>query len=84
MFPHNPLLRIGGSDGSNNGLKSAIVNCICPECGAALSVAANQYRCKGRCGADWRPVWNRICQWDRSHSSHRVQQAGGVEVSLPL
>ena len=79
-----PFLRIGGSDGSNNGLKSAILNCICPQCGAALSVAANQFRCQGRCGADWRPVWNRICQWDRSHSSHRVQQAGGVEVSLPL
>ena len=51
---------------SNESIKSSIVNCICPECGGALYLATNQFQCLGRCGTDWQPLWNRICQ---SHHS---------------
>jgi hypothetical protein len=45
----------------DGNLRSAIVNCICPECGGALRISRNHFRCRGRCGKDWRPAWNRLC-----------------------
>ena len=57
---------------SNERMRSAILNCICPECGGGLSLAADQLRCKGWCGTDWWPVWIRIRKSDRSQSSHRL------------
>ena len=42
---------------SNANVRSAIVNCICPECGGALELGLNQFRCVGRCGKDWRSMW---------------------------
>ena len=60
MFADNPFLRIEGPETSNEGFKSAIANCICPGCGGALSLSLNQFRCQGRCGIDWRPMWNRV------------------------
>lgn len=38
---------------------SAIVNCVCPECGGAIVPEKNEFRCHGLCGRDWRPVWDR-------------------------
>jgi hypothetical protein len=73
MFSQNPFLRMESPSRSNEHLKSAILNCICPECGGGLSLASDQLRCQGRCGTDWRQVWNRIRQWDRSQSSHRLK-----------
>ena len=35
---------------SNAHVRSAIVNCICPECGGAIELHSNQLRCLGRCG----------------------------------
>lgn len=62
MFVENPFFRIKSPAGSHENVKSAIASCICPECGGALSLSFNQFRCLGRCGVDWRPVWNRLCQ----------------------
>jgi hypothetical protein len=45
---------------SEDSLRSAITNCICPECGGALRIRKNQYRCQGRCGEDWWPIWNHL------------------------
>ena len=42
---------------SNESVRSAIVNCVCPECGGALGLQRNQFRCLGMCGKDWRPIW---------------------------
>jgi hypothetical protein len=42
---------------SNANVRSAIVNCICPECGGAIELGLNQFRCVGACGKDWRPIW---------------------------
>jgi hypothetical protein len=54
------LPRVRLHAGTEDKLRSAIVNCICPECGGALSVTRSQFRCQGRCGEDWRPTWNRL------------------------
>lgn len=42
-------------------LRSAILNCICPACGGALSITTRQFRCQGKCREDWRPIWDRLC-----------------------
>ena len=73
MFSQNPSLRMERASRSNEHLRSAILNCLCPECGGGLSIAADQLRCQGRCGTDWRPVWIRIRQSNRSQSSHRLK-----------
>jgi len=39
-------------------VRSAIVNCICPECGGAIELDFSEFRCVGRCGKDWRPIWD--------------------------
>jgi hypothetical protein len=39
-------------------VRSAIVNCICPECGGAIELSPNPFRCMGTCGKNWRAVWD--------------------------
>ena len=39
-------------------MKSAIVNCVCPECGGAIDLSTDSFRCLGECGKHWRSVWN--------------------------
>jgi hypothetical protein len=75
VFSQNPFLTIESQRRSNEGLKSAILNWICPECGGGLSLAAEQLQCRGRCGTDWWPVWIRIRKLDRSQSNHWVMPA---------
>ena len=38
-------------------MKSAIVNCVCPDCGGAIYLSTSEFRCGGLCGKDWRAVW---------------------------
>lgn len=38
---------------------SAIVNCLCPECGGVIELETNRLGCL-RCGKHWRQVWERI------------------------
>src|SRR5882724_11866453 len=42
---------------SNENVRSAIVNCLCPECGGAIELYSKQLRCLGRCGKQWRAIW---------------------------
>ena len=72
-FSQNPFLRMESPSRSNERLRSAILNCICPECGGGLSLTGDRLRCQGRCGTDWRPVWTRIRQSDRSQTSHGLK-----------
>ena len=37
---------------------SAIVNCLCPECGGVIELETNRLRCL-ECGKHWRQVWER-------------------------
>jgi tRNA(Ile2) C34 agmatinyltransferase TiaS len=39
---------------------SAIVNWVCPECGGRMGGRGKEFKCQGRCGTDWWPVWNLI------------------------
>jgi hypothetical protein len=36
---------------------SSIANLVCPNCGGAIAVRKDELRCQGRCGRDWRSVW---------------------------
>jgi hypothetical protein len=36
---------------------SDILNWVCPECGARMGGRTNAFKCEGRCGTDWRDVW---------------------------
>ncbi len=62
MFFQSPFARMERPSLSSESVKSAIVNCICPGCGGPLSLRTQQFRCQGRCGTDWRPVWMRMRQ----------------------
>jgi ribosomal protein S27AE len=37
---------------------SSITNLVCPNCGGAIAVRKDELRCQGRCGRDWRSVWD--------------------------
>ncbi len=41
-------------------VRSAILNCICPECGGVIELETSQLKCLGRCGKRWRDIWVRI------------------------
>src|ERR1700752_2787019 len=45
------------SIGSSQNVLSALVNCLCPECGGAIELRSNQFICLGRCGKQWRDIW---------------------------
>lgn len=36
---------------------SAILNLVCPECGGPMGGRSKEFLCQGRCGKDWRSVW---------------------------
>ena len=62
---------------SNERVRSAIVNCLCPECGGVIELHSNQFRCLGLCGKQWRAIWEsteREAEQTRpSDNSHRVR-----------
>jgi hypothetical protein len=41
----------------NDEILSAILNCLCPECGGIMGSGANAFRCQGQCGQDWGAIW---------------------------
>ena len=53
-------IRFRGASRSYDSVRSDIVNCICPDCGGPLSIGLRQFCCHGKCGRDWRPVWESI------------------------
>jgi hypothetical protein len=40
-------------------VRSAILNCICPECGGVIELETSELKCLGRCGKRWRDIWVR-------------------------
>lgn len=42
-----------------DGVRSAILNCICPECGGVIELETSELKCLGRCGKSWRDIWVR-------------------------
>ena len=64
-------------------VKSAIVNCVCPECGGAIDLSTDQFRCRGLCGKDWRSAWNLVVSGQkqaRRRQRARGQQKAGQEL----
>lgn len=49
----------GGEVHFSEELLSAIRNLVCPECGGAMGGPSKEFKCRGRCGMDWRSVWER-------------------------
>ena len=43
---------------ADDSVRSSIVNCVCPECGGAIELSTSQFRCIGRCGKEWRAIWD--------------------------
>ena len=41
-------------------VRSAILNCICPECGGVIELETTELKCLGGCGKRWRDIWVRI------------------------
>ncbi len=39
---------------------SAILNCVCPECGGRMGSPGKEFKCQGECQTDWRQFWNRV------------------------
>jgi hypothetical protein len=46
---------------SSEQTMSAILNCVCPNCGGPIVVRKNEFGCQGRCGRDWSSVWDDTC-----------------------
>ena len=41
-------------------LLSAIRNLVCPGCGGPMGGRSKEFKCRGQCGKDWRPEWERL------------------------
>lgn len=41
-------------------LVSGILNWVCPECGGRMGGHGKEFKCQGKCGTDWRPVWEHL------------------------
>src|SRR5437879_5073353 len=54
---------------------SAILNCVCPECGGPISLEVNEFRCHGLCGKDWRPfgIVYSLSRSIRQQGEHRTR-----------
>ena len=70
-------------------MKSAIVNCVCPECGGAIDLSTDHFRCRGLCGKDWRPAWNLVVsgrkqarQRERARNSDNKSEVKGNHLFL--
>src|SRR5260370_34005382 len=54
---------------------SAIVNCLCPECGGVIELETNQLECL-RCGKHWRQGWERMSPQPFCPVEHRRKFIG--------
>src|SRR5215831_7383828 len=50
---------------------SAILNCICPECGGVIELETSELKCLGRCGKRWRDIWVRTQLYLQARKARR-------------
>lgn len=50
-------------------LISALLNCVCPNCGGVMM----EFRCIGECGRNWRREWDKA-QGIRAHMCRRPRR----------
>jgi hypothetical protein len=68
MLRESPIL-------SNENVRSAIVNCLCPEYGGVIELHSNQFRCLGQCGKPWRAIWeNTKCDAAQTRSADNYRR----------
>ena len=44
---------------------SSILNWVCPECGGRMGGRGKEFKCQGKCQADWRPIWKQFLLLER-------------------
>jgi hypothetical protein len=75
MFSNGRAVHPDSSSPTHDNKISAIMNCICPECGGAMGFGANPFQCWGECGRNWRAAWE--SPEPNSKSVKRLQQPVG-------
>src|SRR5215470_4357449 len=68
-------------------VRSAILNCICPECGGVIELETSELKCLGRCGKRWRDIWVRTqlhLQARKARRSSSPKRATGVDRRSPV
>ena len=63
-------------------IRSAILNCICPDCGGVIELETNDLKCLGRCGKHWRDIWVRTqmyLQARKARRSYSPRRTTGVD-----
>jgi tRNA(Ile2) C34 agmatinyltransferase TiaS len=60
---------------------SGIVNWVCPECGGRMGGPGKEFKCQGRCGTDWRPIWELIFNHGRQRSLRHARFIRGARRS---
>jgi len=56
---------------------SAILNWVCPECGGPMGGRSMEFQYRGRCGTDWRSVWeNAFCIQSRATLRNMALSSG--------
>ena len=65
-------------------VRSAILNCICPECGDEIELETSELKCLGRCGKRWQDirVWTQLHfqEGRRDDLSRRDVRLGSIGV----
>jgi|SRR5580692_872269 hypothetical protein len=46
--------------GVSSEVISGILNCVCPDCGGSTGGAGKEFKCRGECQKDWRPLWEQL------------------------
>jgi hypothetical protein len=46
---------------------SGILNWVCPGCGGRMGGRGKEFKCRGECQTDWRPMWSEFCPRDADH-----------------
>ncbi len=53
---------------------SAILNCVCPQCGGRMGGPKKAFKCQGRCQRDWQAEWESLEQSSERISPTRARR----------
>ena len=82
MFSQNAFLRIEAPIPSNERLKSAIVNCISPDCGGSFVSGCKPVSISSRCGTDGGQ--SGFASANGPAAIRSSVEAGRLEMQLPI
>src|SRR5580698_3230354 len=55
-----PVMEVGMQVTVRSEVISSILNCVCPDCGGSMGATGEEFRCRGECQTDWRPLWEQL------------------------